>query len=321
MMPFPPASEVELGYYELSTHLIALEVMHRGYKPRWLRRAAFVVDIDGRVLGWNMTRCTITSTIGAELTTRKDYTRKLLSEAGLTVASGGSFRPAEYGEAIRKAREIGWPVIVKPANAGKGRGVGVVASEEELNAAWQSAASGLHVVIERQQSGDEARFLVIDGECMAVVGRRPAHVIGDGHSTVAELVAEKNRARAINPHLAGHRVPLTGDPDHVPAPRERVTLDHRGGFSTGADSIDLTDDVHPSYVDIACRAERTFPQLGIAGVDIIAEDFTQPATPHNHIIIEVNSRPAIGAHHFPWEGETRDVAAAIVDACVTRRVG
>lgn len=89
-----------------------------------------------------------------------------------------------------------------------------------------------------------------------------------------------------------------------------------GGYSTGADSIDLTETVHPSYRQVAEQVYQAIPGLGLCGVDIIATDWSQPATADNHIVVEVNSRPAIGAHHFPWEGKPRDVAGAIVDACL-----
>lgn len=316
----PPADQVELGEsYELSTQLIALEVMRRGYEPVWLRRALFVVDVDGAVYGWNMTRCSITSTVGAELATRKDYARTLLRRAGLPVADGGSYRPDEYDRALTKARRVGWPVVVKPSSSSGGRGVTVgVDSEDAFREAWQRASrSDRKIVIERQQAGTEARFLTVSGRCMAVAGRIPAHVVGDGTSTVAELVERKNEERSVNPHLRRYVLEARGDPVRVPDVGEMVLLDPWGrvSFSTGADSRDLTDDVHPSYLDVAGRAELAFPQLGLAGVDIIAADFTQPATPGNHIVVEVNSRPAIGSHHFPWEGKPRDVAAAIVDAC------
>ena len=40
--------------------------------------------------------------------------------------------------------------------------------------------------------GDDHRLLVIDGKLVAAAHRVPGHVIGDGRSTVAELVAEVN---------------------------------------------------------------------------------------------------------------------------------
>lgn len=312
----PDPLSTPLGtYYELSTHLIALEVIRRGWQPQFLRPALFFIQVNAdRVLAWNMTRCSITSSVGAQITTRKDYSRTMLRRVGLRVAPGGSFRPGDVERALRRAEEVGWPVVVKPATASKGRGVVIANDGAEFKAAFQST-DDVKIVVEKRMVGEEARFLVVDGRCVAVAGRTPAHVIGDGISTVAELVEAKNKARSANPHLARFRLPAGPQPDLVPKAGQRYVIDHRGGYSTGADSIDLTDTVHPSYRQIAERAYHAIPALGIAGVDIIATDWSQPATRDNHIVVEINSRPGIGAHHFPWVGEPRNVAEAIVEAC------
>lgn len=304
-------------YFELSTHLIAREVIRRGYNDLyWLRPAMFLVRVGSQTIGWNMTRCTITSTLAAEITGRKDYTRQLLRNHGIAVAAGGSYSPDDYERALTRARKVGWPVMVKPAGGSKGHGVAMAANEDEFVTAWRALSNSKKIVVERRFPGQEGRFLVVDGRCVAVAGRIPAHVIGDGRSTVAELVQAKRRARAANPHLAAHSLPNGPTPERVPAAGERVVLDHRGGYSTGADSIDLTETVHPSYRQVAEQVYQAIPGLGLCGVDIIATDWSQPATADNHIVVEVNSRPAIGAHHFPWEGKPRDVAGAIVDACL-----
>ena len=301
-------------HFELSTHLIAVELIRRGAELHWFRQAFFTATIGGRPLAVNQTRTNLNAATACEISGRKDYTRRMLRRAGASVAAGGTCHSTDIETALRRARKIGWPVIVKPVGGAKGRGVLVVDDEDQLATALR-VSSG-RVVVEARFVGDEARFLVVAGRTVAVSGRIPAHVIGDGRSTVAELVAAKNTARGQNPHLAGHLVPTGPNPDLVPTIGQRVVLDHRGGYSSGADSVDLTDTVHPSYRQIAERAYAAIPHLGLAGIDIIATDWSQPAAPDNHIVVEVNSRPAIGAHHFPWEGKPRDVAAAIVDACL-----
>jgi hypothetical protein len=317
MANFPRADLVPFGEtFELSTHLIARDVIQRGYQPRWFRRALFVVNVAGRALAWNMTRCVVTSTVGVQLT-RKNYARALLKSAGLSVARGGSYAPGQMKIAMDRTRHL-WPVVIKPAGQGAGRGVTVgVDSPEAFTKAWDraSSAAGM-VVVERLQEGTEARFLTVGGRTVAVAGRIPANVVGDGSSTVAQLVDRKNAVRASNPHLRRYKLVAHERPGDVPDSGEVVRLDpwNRVSFAAGADSVDLTDVVHPSYLDLAGKAEFAIPGLGLSGVDIIAADFTKPATADNYIIVEINSRPAIGSHHFPWKGEPRDAAGAIVSA-------
>lgn len=338
-MDYPDPLSTPYGEtFELSTHLIANEVIRRGGQPRWLRNALFTAEVDGRPLAFNMTRCPITSTVAGELTTRKDYTRKVLESAGLPVAPGGVYRPDDHDRALQRARRVGWPVVVKPAGLGRGRGVTVgITCDDEFTAAWAAATkvtSG-RILVERQADGEEARIVVVDGQAVAVCGRRRPNVVGDGETTIAGLIDRKQAERLENPHLSNKPLELTAarrghllsrgmSPDTVPEEGRTVWLEDRGGivgapstWSHGADSVDMTDTVHPSYMTVAAAIQQAFPGSGLVGVDMIAEDWTRPAAAGNHIVVEVNCRPAIGCHHFPWEGKPRDVAGAIVDACLS----
>ena len=307
-------------HYSLTTDLIAREVIRRGH-PHLIRlsRYAFAVKIDGHLYAWRETHSVITSAVATTITERKDRTRRLLRDADVAIAKGGARRPGDYDSALALAHRLGWPVFIKPTMGTKGRGVVQADNPEEFAAAWQDVTN--RVVIEKRFPGQEARFLVVDGRCVAVAGRTPANVVGDGVSTIGELIDAKNVLRSKNLHLMVHPIrPRDNiDLEMVPNLGDRVTVDHRGGFSSGADSLDLTDTVHRSYREVAERATRAIPGLGVAGVDIMAADWSKPAKRNNHIVIEVNSRPGIGAHHFPWEGEPRDVARAIVDACLPGR--
>jgi cyanophycin synthetase len=343
-MDYPDPATTPYGtHYELSTHLLANALAERGHTDLlWLRPALFVASINGHVYGWNQTKCSITSTVVEELTTRKDYARQLLRRAGVAVAAGGSWRPEEREQAVAHAERVGWPVVVKPARLSKGRGVTVgIADKNDFLTAWDAAAALTRgrIVIERQMDGDEARIVVVGGRAIAACGRRRPNVIGDGQSRIAELVAAKAAGRRGNPHLTDKPLELTAaragylsqaglGAESVPAAGHRVWLEDRAGiagapstWTYGADSVDWTDSVHPSYLREAERAALAFGDPGVLGVDMIAQDWQQPAAVGSHIVVEVNCRPAIGCHHFPWEGPARDVAGAIIDACLDAEPG
>lgn len=316
----------------LSSELLALEVERRGYEPRWIRRSLFVAEMDGTVQGFNLTRCNITSTIAREITSSKRLTRRVLRDAGLSIADGRIYTSDQLDKAL--ADIDAWPVVIKPLSSRASKGVTIgIRTEDEFRQAWKTARAG-RLIVEQQFTGQEARLFTVGGVGIAACGHRRPNVTGDGTSTIAELAAAKQAERDLNPHLRGKQLRLTDarlaylrDRDltanSIPDAGETVWLEDVGGIAgrptiwrEGADSVDLTDTVHPSYLEIAGRAEKAIPGLGLCGVDMIAADWTQPATPDNHIIVEVNSRPVLGCHHFPWEGKSRDVAAAIVDQCL-----
>jgi D-alanine-D-alanine ligase-like ATP-grasp enzyme len=149
-------------------------------------------------------------------------------------------------------------------------------------------------------------------------------VIGDGRSTLRELVAAKNVLRSQNPSvfkypiiLDDHRVErlraVGFEVDDIVPDKVEVIIDLKAGISSGAESADITDEVHSTFKDIAVRAMTAIPGLDIAGIDIIASDLAQPARRQRYIICEVNTGPGIGSHHFPMAGHARDAAGAIAD--------
>lgn len=151
---------------------------------------------------------------------------------------------------------------------------------------------------------------------------------GDGESTLAELIAAKNKVRTQNPYLRDYliptdpaeldRLPLYGwTLDHVPASGENVELRGASNLSAGGDSIDCTDVMHPDYRRIVTRAVRAIPGMEYAGVDVITPDITVAPTAENHVIGEVEYSPA-PITHFPSQGPFRDMTGELLDYYLER---
>ncbi|HEV2704289.1 MAG TPA: acetyl-CoA carboxylase biotin carboxylase subunit [Pyrinomonadaceae bacterium] len=67
--------------------------------------------------------------------------RRAMKEAGLPILPGSPDPLTSEDEALSLAREIGYPVIVKAAAGGGGRGMRIVRTEEELGPAMQTASN------------------------------------------------------------------------------------------------------------------------------------------------------------------------------------
>lgn len=76
--------------------------------------------------------------------------------------------------------------------------------------------------------------------------------------------------------------------------------------------IDVTDSVHPATAAAACLAARVVG-LDIAGVNVMAEDLSQPLSSGNGAITAVHAGPDLTQHLQPNVGEARPVGSAIVD--------
>ncbi|HEX8280527.1 MAG TPA: Mur ligase family protein, partial [Chthoniobacterales bacterium] len=167
--------------------------------------------------------------------------------------------------------------------------------------------------------------LVINGEVVAAAERVPAHVVGDGVHTIAELVEIVNRdpRRGI-----GHEKVLTQITINEQAQRllqqaryrtetvlpagEIFHLRSTANMSTGGTAIDRTAEMHYENAEIARRAARVIG-LDIAGIDFITPDITRPMNDAGGGIVEVNAGPGFRMHLQPSEGTPRNVAKPVID--------
>ncbi len=284
-------------------------------------------------LGWGVKQKRIwtaetddTPVVAEVIAQDKQLTRKLLAEIGVPAPWGRAVRDED--DAWQAALECELPVVVKPRFGNQGRGVATnLGTREQVIAAYRAArAEGAEVVVETFAPGQDFRVLVVGGRVVAASMREPAHVIGDGTSTIRELVEITNR----DPRRSdGHATPLSWiridaialgvladqgyTADSVPAAGTKVLIRRNANLSTGGTASDVTDEVHPEVAADAVAAARAVG-LDIAGIDIVCEDISRPLRPQRGAIVEVNAGPGLRMHLEPSAGQPRDVGSAIVDA-------
>ena len=254
----------------------------------------------------------------------KDWTRQVLETVGVPVPHGRVVVSRE--DAWVAAQEIGLPVVVKPQFGSQGNGVSInLLSEQQVLDAFDNAnAFKCSVVTESFKEGADYRILVIGDKMIAASLREPAQVVGDGVSTIAQLVAAVNRDPRRAESHAGVLSPIPLDPislavlasqeltqDSIPDEGIKVLIRKNANLSTGGTAKDVTDLVHPQVATLAISAAR---QLGldISGVDIITSDISKPLAETNGAVVEVNAGPGLRMHLEPSEGQGRPVGKAIV---------
>ena len=266
-----------------------------------------------------------TSALGVELADEKFRTKKLLQQAVIPTPEG--FIVESFDDARGIAKDIGFPVAVKPNIGNHGRGVTAhVTDAKDLKTAFAIAREVCEfVVVEKSLTGLDFRALVINGKLVAAALREPAHVIGDGKSSVLQLIDETNAdprrgighervltAITINDvterllALGGYKV------DDVLPAYEKLYLKSTANLSTGGTASDVTDEVHQ---DVRLMCERTSRLVGLdcIGIDIVAPGLDKPLDPGSAGIVEVNAAPGFRMHLAPTEGKARNVAKPFVE--------
>ncbi|HFI0813618.1 TPA: bifunctional glutamate--cysteine ligase GshA/glutathione synthetase GshB [Streptococcus suis] len=259
----------------------------------------------------------------------KVVTKKILDQAGFPVPAGAEF--ANKTDALRYYGQVASSaIVVKPKSTNFGLGISIFqepASLTDYEKALDIAFSeDSHVLVEEFVAGTEYRFFVLDGKCEAVLLRVAANVVGDGSSTIRELVDQKNQ----DP-LRGrdHRSPLEiinlGDiellmleqqgytPDTVLPEGVQAFLRGNSNISTGGDSIDMTDQMDESYKQLAADM-ATAMGAWACGVDLIIPDRTKPASKEepNCTCIELNFNPAMYLHTYTYAGPGQSITPKIL---------
>ena len=266
-----------------------------------------------------------TSSIAVDIACNKEETKRMLGMASIPVADGGICVDAEdLEETIKK---IGYPIVLKPldGNHGKGASINVKKWEDALEGLAFAQKYSRRVIVEKYITGYDFRVLIIDNKLVAAAKREPAHLKGDGTQTIQQLIDETN----LDPRRGyGHENELTQiDVDRdttdllekleytletVPRKDEVVYLKSTANLSTGGTSVDVTDMMHPENIFLCERISRVIG-LDVCGVDIMAENLTQPLKENGGCILEVNAAPGFRMHLAPSEGLPRNVAAPVID--------
>jgi cyanophycin synthetase len=296
----------------------------------WLRLNQYSLVQLGQGVHAKRIRATMTSetsSIAVDVASDKDLTTRLLGAAGLPVPKQESVRTED--QAVAVARRIGFPVVVKPLDGNHGRGVCLDLQDEDavreaFPVAREQSRRGW-VIVESFVTGKDYRCLIIDGRMAAIAERVPAHVVGDGTSTVRQLVdltnADPRRGVGHEKVLTRIKVDAAAEEllagqghtlDSVPERGETVKLTLTGNMSTGGISIDRTFEAHPENVEIAEEAARMIG-LDIAGIDFICPDITEPVRETGGAICEVNAAPGFRMHTHPTIGEPQFIAKPVID--------
>src|SRR5690554_646389 len=263
--------------------------------------------------------------ISVELAGDKEETNNILAAHGLPVPR--QILVSRQADALKAARRLGGPVVLKPWNGNHGRGITInITEDDDIRTAFAAAQEhSRSVIVETFQPGDDHRLLVINGELVAATRRTPGHVVGDGRSTIAELVEVVNQdpRRGVGhekvltrleldreANLMMERVGYTAD--SVPKADEIVFLRSTANLSTGGTATDVTDIIHPDNREMAVRAVRAIG-LDVGGVDFISPNIAESHRRVGGAICEVNAAPGFRMHVAPSEGTPRDAAGPVID--------
>ncbi len=318
-------SDLENTYRNLQNEVInpLRALAKHGLTELPVLKAAFTQDIPFRVLtggafqlGWGersrrMERSAldIDGAVGARLTHYKHWTSHLLRTAGLP--SPDNILVSNENAALDASQKLGWPLVAKPTNRDRGEGVITnIVNEQQFLANVRPMLQQYHeILVERQVAGVCYRLLVANGVLLYALRRGPKSLVGDGKSSIAGLIKNRQKEDKLRPlwargkllELDSITLAVLADqglaPESVPGAGQPVAVRPFQSNEWGGQIDDVTSQVHADNIDIALRAAELF-QLKMAGIDIITTDISVPWHVSGAIINEVNFCPNFGGNDY-----------------------
>jgi D-alanine-D-alanine ligase-like ATP-grasp enzyme len=289
-------------------------------EPEW-KIAGQIAYKSGRKRYFRYTSIDMNTLGASEIAKDKDYAAFFMAKLGYPTIRGRAFFSDYWAEAIGSnlntdaaytyALKLGFPVIVKPNSASQGRGVSLVHSKAEFYRAMKHIFEIDRIaLVQVPIKGRDYRVVVLDDEVISAYERIPLSVVGDGRSTIAQLLRKKQKGfirderdtvlKSEDPRITAKLKKGKMTMKSVLPKWTQVYLLDNANLSTGGDAVDVTDTMHQEFRDIAVRLTRDMG-LRLCGVDImVAGDIAGPARKSTYWIIEINAAP--GLDHYATTG-------------------
>ncbi len=253
----------------------------------------------------------------------KDYANFFMKRMGYPTVPGKTFFSNDWNRAIHSRRNInaayryavklGLPVFVKPNSGSQGMAVARVHAKREFYRAMRAIFKRDRVaLVQMPVSGQDYRIVVLDKKVISAYERIPLNVVGDGQSSVRQLLTRKQKQfvatgrdtiiRAEDKRIAENLKRQGFTMRSVISRGEHVRLLDNANLSTGGDAIDVTDVIHPGFKKIAIRLTQDMG-LRFCGVDLMVQGGIAEK-PERYWILEVNAAP--GLDHYVKTGKAQE---------------
>lgn len=293
-------------------------------EPKW-KFVGQIIFKNGRKRYFRYTSIDLNSLGASEVARDKSYTDFFMKRMRYSIVPRSeTFFKDTWAKAIGQpdrsslaaysyAKKIGFPVFVKPNSGSQGSAVSLAHNEQEFFRAIEDVFKIDKVaLVQPKLEGKDYRLVVLDQKIISAYERIPFNVVGDGKLTIFQLIKNKQKDFVVS----GRDTQLNIDDPRIKEklqsqgmgfetvlkPGEKVFLLDNANLSTGGDSYDVTDKIHPDFKKLAIKLTKDMG-LRLCGVDLIVEGNIEKK-PKKYWILEINSAP--GLDHYAKSGKAQE---------------
>lgn len=279
---------------------------------------------NGRLVGGRLGRqTTLVSDQAGEACAVKSLTRAYWNTAGVPTLQAERFSPDELEAARQVVVSATDPVVMKPDGGRRGIGASFRVTSGDFQDSWnkarrasRSSETGNGVLIEEFRDALSLRFFVVGGQVRGVTLRVPLFVLGDGSSTVQQLLEESFAyqqrhvlLRRTRPRISANLVAPSGlDLEDVPAAGTLHIVQDNPNLLHGGLPYDVTTRVSRELNHLASEAALAIPGLGAAGIDVLTASLDSAA---GAVALDADSWASLLMHGYPAFGPRRLIGRPI----------
>lgn len=312
----------------ISAKLLYEEAARQGIKCKLFSEHLLLMSKGGKSWYTCGSRTSLQSSVGKTIADYKHLSKKIFLHHNIPTAKAVIINDRDN---LKDVVRLNFPVVMKPSFGHQGKGVFVglnsILEIKEKITTYHQVNQSYPVIIEEFLEGEkEFRIVCVDYKFVAAAYRHPAHVIGDGKSTISQLIDQKNRHHWRG---EGHNTPLTTIKknsltqeiiqeqgltiDSIPKKNQEILLRKTANLSTGGEARDVTEQVHSENIALFEKIARV-TDLNTIGVDIKCDSLQTPVIQQKNTgVIEINVSPGLRMHHFPMSGKPINMAKIILD--------
>ncbi len=280
--------------------------------------SGFYVNFGRQQVYFQGSDVSLNNIVAVNMSSNKYTANQLLSKEGIPVPKTKAYTKEAYRDGKMIVSDLTFPVVIKPTwDTGYGTGVICnIPNATELDTLMRKSYEKYPCmsIEEYYDNLKSFRVLVFNGEIIALMERIPAHVIGDGKSTIHELIEDENKKREKpNLKMPFGKIIMTEEtdfifrernisPTDIPAAMQKIPIRLTCNAAVGGTVVGLhRKAICKENADLALRAAKVL-NLRLVGLDFLCEDLEIPIEKSRGCIIEANHCPDITAHEYSPEG-------------------
>jgi len=193
--------------------------------------------------------------------------------------------------------KIGFPCVLKPINGMQGRDVYTfIENQEEFNIILKRLLKEYdEIMMENQIYGNNYRIFVFNNKVMDIIEREQPYVIGNGYTSLEELIKNKNENQVKKNLFATNNLDWKFmdkqgySRNSIIPDKKKIFITNTINFHNGANPVRIPiSEIPKENLDMFVKAHKLL-NLSCSGVDYMSNDIKIPYNKNKGSIIELNS--------------------------------